>query len=179
MAFKREHVEQFVAQHAPGERLVTYLVTSKRGASFSQNVGVGSASVVVTRSIDLGDERRIDLYEALGLDPDRRVGEGQQDTFYALTDRQILFGNRTSLRNHPKDLLHTAPADGVRVHWYDDAQAGSGNSFRHMIIEFGDGAWRGDRAGLTALGRKLKSINVDEFFEVLGDRAIHIPQPSG
>lgn len=175
MAFKRETVEQWMAQHAPGERLASYLPTGTRGASFSQNVGVGSASVVVSRSIDLGDDRRVDLYETLGLDPERHVGIGALDTFYALTDRQILFGQRGSVRNRPKDLLYAAPADGVRVHWYDDAQPRSGNSFRHMIVDFGDGSWRGDRTGLTALGRKLKSNNVDEFFDVLGDRAIELP----
>ena len=118
---------------------------------------------------DLGDGRRRDLVTSLGLDPDGSLA-GDQTTFLLLTDRRLVLGKRSAL-NRPKDVLHTAPADGVTVYWFD-ADAGSGNRFRHFLTVFGDGRWRSDRSGLTALGKVLKSSNADEFLEALGDRAV-------
>ena len=72
-------------------------------------------------------------------------------------------------------LLHEAPASEFAVHWVDD-DIGSGNRFRHLLSDFGQGAWRTDRIGLTALGRDMgASTNTEEFFSVLGDRAQQIP----
>ena len=172
MAFKRQHLEEWTAKTLPGERVVSYVVTGQRGASYTQ---ASSTGPVRTHKVGLGDDRRTALADALGLDPEEKVGYLELETFYVLTDRQLILGKR-SWRNRPKELLHTAPLEAVRVHWFDH-DGGAGNRYRHFVTEFGGGAWRGDRSGLTALGREVTSSNADDWVQALGERAIEAPEP--
>ena len=118
-----------------------------------------------------GTEAIRDLVQQLGLDDANKVGFMVSTTFLALSDQRVFYGSRSSVRNRPKDLLHEAPASAFTVHWIDD-DTGAGNRFRHLLLDFGEGAWRSDRLGLTALNRDLsRHSNLHEFFEVLGERA--------
>jgi hypothetical protein len=168
MALKRSHFEKWAAAEFPDETFVSYAVTSTwKAVGFM--VPTGGAGNLHISGPDLGDGRRRDLVQRLGLDPNGGF-PGSQTTFLLLTDRRMVLGARSAL-NRPKTVLHTAPVDGVTVYWFD-ADAGSGNRFRHFLTVFGDGRGRSDRAGLSALGRELQSSNADEFVEALGDRAI-------
>ena len=164
MAFKHEQLSRWLAEQAPGETLVSYAVTSFGQTS---SAGVGSG---VTPSASSGIDRREAFAESLGAE--RAYSGGYNTTFYALTDRRLILGTRSGVRNRPKDLLHSAPVDGITVSWFDDDE-GAGNSFRHFVADFGDGTIRSDRAGLTMLGRPAKS-NAEAFTEALGDRARHL-----
>ena len=161
MSFKREQVEKWVARHCPGERFVTYVVTSTRSGG-----SVGSGARIEQVSVD-GDSQRNALATSLGLDPDDRLQVPHEDTFVAITDRQCVLGSRSGFRNRPKEVLHAAPVDRVRVWWFDDDRGP--NQFRHFVTDFGDGSWRSDRTGLTALGRELTSSNAHEYVDVLGE----------
>ena len=67
-----------------------------------------------------------------------------------------------------------APASGLAVHWVDDDR-GSGNRFRHLLLDFGGGAWRTDRVGLRAMKQDVATKhNVEPFFAALGERAHQI-----
>ena len=167
MAFKHEQLTGWLATQAPGESLVSYVVTSF-GQVGSSNPGSG-----VTSSSSSGIDRREAF--AASLEPERPLSGGYNTTFYALTDRRLILGTRSGVRNRPKDVLHSAPVDDITVYWFDDDE-GAGNSFRHFVADFGDGTIRSDRAGLTMLGRPAKS-NADHFIEALGDRA-QLIQPS-
>lgn len=168
MAFKRSHIEKWAAAEFPGETVVSYAVTGTWAAAGFMVPTAGAGNLHLSGP-GLGDERRRDLVERLGLDPDGSF-TGHQTTFLLLTDRQLVLGSRSAL-NRPKDVLHAAPADAATVYWFD-ADTGSGNRFRHFLTVFGDGRWRSDRSGLTALGRVLKASNADEFVAALGDRAV-------
>ena len=161
MAFKQERLEGWAAAAFPGEQFVSYVVTGLGTPNLtgqSRTSGTG------------GDQRRQDLVQQLGLDPEGDAGAGHTTTFLLLTDRRLALGTRSSVRNRPSDLLHSASIEGVRVHWFDH-DAGGGNRQRHFVTEFGDGRWRADFSGLTALGRPLKS-NAEHFIEALGHRAV-------
>ncbi len=162
MSFKREHVAKWMAREFPGDRFVTYVVTSTRGAG---SVGVGAESEQVPIG---GDAQRSALAESLGLDPGGRLRATHDETFWVLTDRQLVLGSRSAFRNRPKEVLRAAPIDGVRVWWFD-SDPDAGNQFRHFFTDFGDGSWRGDRTGLTALGRELTTANAQEYVQVLGE----------
>lgn len=173
MAFKRAHVEKWAAEALPGETVVSYVVTSTFTPSGPSFVAGGSI-IVHTRSPDLGDRERSDLITQLGLDREQRLQVRSQATLLVLTDRRLVLVSRSAF-NRPKDILHSGPADRIRVHWFDH-DAGSGNRFRHFITEFGDGHWRSDRSGLSALGRDLKVSNADDFVRALGGRAIEVTE---
>jgi hypothetical protein len=166
MALKAELCEAWVeAQAAPGERYLTYVVTSTNAPTNPAPVGSRTG---MTFS---GAEAVRDLVRRLGLNDADKVGWGVSSTFLALSDRRVLYGSRSSFRDRPKDLLHEAPASGFAMYWVDD-DTGAGNRFRHLLLDFGEGAWRTDRIGLTALGKDMSHrTNLHEFFEVLGDRA--------
>ena len=164
MAFKHEQLSGWLAEQAPGETLVSYVAT---GFGQMHSAGVGSS---VTPSSSSGIDRREAFAESLGAE--RSYSSGYNTTFYALTDRCLILGTRSAVRNRPKDLLHSAPVEGITVYWFDDDE-GAGNSFRHFVADFGDGTIRSDRTGLTMLGRPTKST-ADPFIEALGDRAQHI-----
>jgi hypothetical protein len=167
MAFKHEQLSGWLAEQALGETLVSYTVTSF-GQVSSSNPGSG-----VTSSSSSGIARREAFAESLGAE--RSYSSGYNSTFSALTDQRLILGSRSGVRNRPKDVLHSAPVDEITVYWFDDDE-GAGNSFRHFVVDFGDGTIRSDRAGLTMLGRPTKS-NADDFVEALGDRAQRI-EPS-
>lgn len=162
MAFKRHHIESWVTRQFPGERFLSYVATSTRGGATAGAGGIHSSGSIG------GDVERLALAESIGLDPEGRLVVHHEATFWALTDRQLLLGTRSGLRNRPKELLHAAAIDGVRVWWFDsDPEAG--NQFRHFLVDFGDGSWRGDRTGLKALGRELTTSNSDEFLQAIGE----------
>ncbi len=162
MGFKHEQLGRWLATQAPGESLVSYVVTSF-GVVGSTNVGSG-----MTAPASSGIDRREAFAESLG--PETSLI--RETTFSALTDRRLILGTRSGMRNRPKDLLHSAAVDAVTVHWFDDDE-GAGNRFRHFVTDFGDGTVRTDRAGLTVMGRPTTS-NADAFVDALGDRARQI-----
>ena len=170
MAFKAELCRTWVEERTGGaDRYLTHVVTQTRTP---QKVGhPGLTSSFAFSGADLIRERAAQL----GLAEEDKVGLLQETTFVALSQQRVFYGTRSSFRNRPKDLLHEAPASEFAVHWVDD-DIGSGNRFRHLLSDFGQGAWRTDRIGLTALGRDMgASTNIEEFFSVLGDRAQQIP----
>ena len=171
MALKKAHVEKWAATELPGEAVLSYTATSTFTPT-GPSVVAGGAILVRTGSPELGDGRRVDLREQLGLEPANQVHADSTATLLVLTDRRIVLATR-SARNRPKNVVHSGPVDKIRVHWFDH-DAGSGNRFRHFLTEFGDGYWRSDRAGLTALGRTLKASNADDFVIALGDNAIEV-----
>jgi hypothetical protein len=166
-------VEKWAANALPGETVISYALTSTYTPS-GPGILVGGWILAYARSPELGDNRRSDLITHLGLDREKRLQVQSESTLLVLTDRQLVLATRSAL-NRPKDILHAGPAGRIRVHWFDH-DAGSGNRFRHFITEFGDGHWRSDRAGLTALGRDLKASNSDDFVSALGDKAIEVTQ---
>ena len=173
MAFKRTHVEKWAATALPGETIVSYVLTT----TFTPGgfgVVAGGAIVVHTNGPDVGDDRRVDLREQLGLDPEKRIDVRKTTNLLVLTNRRLVLATR-SARNRPKDIVHAGPAEKARVHWFDH-DAGSGTRLRHFIIEFGDGYWRTDRSGVTALGRTIKANNADGFVAALGSRAIEVSE---
>jgi hypothetical protein len=163
MAFKREHLVEWLASEAPGETLVSYAVTGFGGVA-GTNPGSG-----LTAGSSSGIERREAFAESLSP----ATHHIRDTTFHALTDRRLILGTRSGMRNRPKDRLHSAPIEQVTVHWFDDDEGG-GNRFRHFVTDFGDGTIRSDRSGLTVMGRATKS-NADAFLEALGDRARPMP----
>lgn len=164
MAFKGEQCEAWVAEQAPGERFVSYLVTGTGTPTNPSPVGMRSGMTFH------GPEALRELAAQRGLDDAHKVGFLVESTFLALTDQRVLYGSRSSLRNRPKDLLHAAPSSGFSLTWVDDDR-GAGNRFRHLLIDFGDGAWRIERTGLTALNKDLSGhTNVHHFFDAVGDR---------
>jgi len=174
MAFKQEWVDEWTAAVAPGERLVSYLVAAMWTPIVVTETAGGSTwhSGHRAKSLDITGDATMDQHIAeLTTNPDARVAPMTSAVFYALTNQRLLLGSRSSARNRPKDLLHHAPAEQVIVHWFDHDET-AGNRFRHLLVDFGDGRWRRDRTGLTAMGKDLRSTsNVTEFFEALGDRA--------
>ncbi len=167
MAFKYEQLPGWLVTQAPGETLVSYVATAFGTMS---SAGVGSS---VTPSSSSGMSRREAFAES--LDSEQTYRSGYNTTFYALTDRRLFLGTRSSVRNRPKDVLHSAPISGITVYWFDDDEGG-GNVFRHFVTDFGDGTIRSDRTGLKVLGRATKS-NAEHFIDALGDRAVRI-EPS-
>ena len=167
MAFKGEDCKAWVeAQAAPGEQFVSYVVTGTRTPANPAPVGRERDGIRFN-----GTEALRDLAQRLGLDDANKVGLMVESTFLALTDQRVLYGSRSSFRDRPKDLLHAAPLSGFTVYWIDD-DIGAGNRFRHLLLDFGDRAWRTERIGLTALKKDMSHrTNVHEFFEALGDRA--------
>jgi len=162
MAFKREHLESWLATEVAGDTLVSYVVTQ------AGRVDTGQTGTTANH----GDRQRDAFAETLDLE--FPYGSGWNSTFYALTNRQLLLGTRSGMRNRPKELLHRAPIEQVTVHWFDHDE-GSGNRFRHFVTDFGDGTGRVDRSGLTALGRQVKSSNADHFLDALGEHARRLP----
>ena len=163
MAFKKEHVEKWLSQKFPGERFVSMVSSGLWSASTNRHIR------------NPGDQRRTELAESLGLDQELKIPPFHQNTFYAITDKQIILGTRSGFSNKPKDLLHAAPLDGLTIHWFDDTN--DPNRARHFVTVFGDGSgkWRSDKTGLTALGRPLKNSTADEFIQALGSHAKHVP----
>lgn len=182
MGFRREWVEGWLREVGePGEHLLSHAVTAMwKGVSLrpgTSTLGGGGLSAEVLKLE--GEEILVRRTEGMALDPDRAVAPLSHATFLALTDRRLLLGSRSGFRNRPKDLLHAAPLDGVRIHWFDHPE-GAGNRFRHLLIEFGDGAWRADRSGLSALGKDLTGTsNIHHFFGVVGDRAVPLQDAQG
>ena len=168
MAFKHEQLSGWLADRAPGETLVSHTPT---GFGQVNSAGVGSS---VTPGASGGIARREAFAESLGAE--QKYSSGYNTTFYALTDRSLILGTRSGVRNRPKDVLHSAPVGGITVYWFDDDEGG-GNSFRHFVADFGDGTIRSDCTGLTMLGRPLKSSKGKQFIDALGERA-QLIQPS-
>lgn len=167
MAFKEEQCREWVEEHAPGEALVSYLVTqtwapqNTHAAGMNTNMHFAGAQVVQDRAADLG------------LVEENKVGMFEDKTFLALTGDHILYGSR-NWRDRPKKLLHTAPASDFQIHWVDE-DYGAGTHLRHLLLDFGGGAWRTDRVGLRAMKQDTaKKHNVEPFFAELGDRAHQI-----
>lgn len=172
MAFKRQWVEDWVGEHAPGERLVSHLVTATwKGfyvtGTFKAGAMAGQRAEQLTLKGEAAFNERI---QALGLDPNLQVAPMVDASFFALTEQRLLFGSRSGMRNRPKDLLHAAPVGSVTVYWYDHDE-GAGNRFRHLLVQFGDGRWRAERSGLSALGKDLTDTsNAYHFAQALGSR---------
>lgn len=163
MAFKKEHVEKWLAEKFPDERLVSMVSSGLWAATTDRRIR------------NSGDQRRTELAEALGLDEELKIPWYHDSTFYALTRNQIILGTRSGFRNRPKDLIHAAPLEGLTIHWFDD-EIGP-NRARHFVTVFGDGSgkWRSDKTGLTALGRPIKNSPADEFIKALGSHAKQVP----
>ncbi|MCB2223708.1 MAG: hypothetical protein KQH83_05975 [Actinobacteria bacterium] len=173
MGFKHQDLDAWAAEHLPGETVVSWVTTSADmpgGGAFR----AGDGPLVHYSGPTGGIRRRAAVAKELGYDPDKGF-RGYGGTFLLLTDTSLSLGTRSGVRNRPKDLLHTAPLAGVRVHWFDH-DAGSGNRFRHFITDFGDGRWRTEHTGLTALKRPVSS-NADAFLAALGDLAVEVPDP--
>lgn len=163
MAFKKEHVEKWIAEKFPGERLVSMVSSGLWSASTNRHIR------------NPGDMRRTELAESLGLDQELKIPWYHDATFYALTNKQIILGTRSGFLNRPKDILHAAPLEGLIIYWFDDNN--KPNIARHFVTVFGDdsGKWRADKTGLTALGRPIKSSTADEFIQALGSHAKQVP----
>ncbi len=159
MAFKREHVEKWLADKFPGEKLVSMV---------SSGLWAGTTD---RRIRNPGDQRRTELAASLELDQELKIPFFYQSTFYALTENQIILGTRGGFLGRPKDILHAAPLKGLVIHWFDDTN--DPNRARHFVTIFGDGSgkWRADKTGLTAFGRPLKNSTADEFVKALGSHA--------
>lgn len=167
MAFKEEQCQGWLAEHAPGESLVSHLVTAMwapqntHGAGMNTNMEFSGTEVLRKRATELG------------LEDDDKVGQFHDKTFLALTPDRILYGSR-NWRDRPKDLLHVAPASDFVVHWVDE-DYGAGTHLRHLLLDFGGGAWRTDRVGLRAMKQDTAAKhNVEPFFGALGGRARQI-----
>lgn len=167
MAFKEEHCQAWLGEHAPGETLVSYLVTQTwapqktHGVGMDTNVHFSGTEIIRNKAAELG------------LADDDKVGQFQDRTFLALTTDQIVYGSR-NWRDRPKHFLHAAPAGDFQVHWVDE-DYGAGTHVRHLLLDFGGGAWRTDRVGLRAMKQDTaKKHNVEPFFAELGDRAHQI-----
>lgn len=178
MAFKREWVEDWVASVAPGERLVSHVAAAMWTPMAVTAVPDGNPWTSDLRAGNVhfkGDDVMDRRIAEFGADPARAVAPMIDVGFYALTDRRLLLGSRSSVRNRPKDLLHAAPAGQVTVFWFDSMETGR-NLFRHLLVDFGEGYWRRDRTGLEVLGKDLRATsNVDHFFAALGPRARALP----
>jgi hypothetical protein len=161
MAFKKEHVEKWLAEKFPGEILVSMVSSGLWTATSDRRIR------------NWGDQRRTELATSLGLDQELKISHFYDATFYALTETQIILGTRSGFLNRPKDILHAAPLDGLVIHWFDDTNGP--NRARHFVTIFGDGKWRADKTGLTALGRPLKNSTADEFIQALGSYAKQVP----
>ncbi len=170
MAFKKEHVEKWLAAEFPGQKLVSMVSSGLWAASYSTPGTSGSFS---SNHRNSGDQRRTELAASLGLDQELKIPPFYEPTFYALTESQIILGTRSGFLNRPKDILHAAPLDGLIIHWFDDTIGP--NRARHFVTVFSDGKWRADKTGLTALGRPLKNSTADEFVKALGSHARQVP----
>ena len=167
MAFKEEQCQAWVAEHAPGEHLVSHLVTqtwapqNTHAAGMNTNMRFSGAEIVNDKAAELG------------LAEENKVGQFQEKTFLALTQGRILYGSR-NWRDRPKKLLHAAPASDFAIHWVDE-DYGAGTLLRHLLLDFGGGAWRTDRVGLRAMKQDVATKhNVEPFFAALGERAHQI-----
>lgn len=167
MAFTEEHCRVWVGEHAPGEQLVSHLVTQTWAPQNTHAVGMN------TNMHFSGTEIIRDKAAELGLNDDDKVGLFEDKTFLALTRGLILYGSR-NWRDRPKKLLHSAPADDFAIHWVDE-DYGAGTHLRHLLLDFGGGAWRTDRVGLRAMKQNTAAKhNVEPFFAALGERAHQI-----
>ncbi|MBT3337364.1 MAG: hypothetical protein HN855_08650 [Anaerolineae bacterium] len=164
MAFKKQHVEKWIAAEFPGEKLVSMVASGLWTVDYS---GTGSRNP--------GDHRRTELVASLGLDQELQISPFYSTTFYALTEKQIILGTRSGFSNRPKDIIHAAPLDGLIIHWFDDTVGP--NRSRNFVTIFSDGKWRADKTGLTALGRPLKNSTADEFVKALGSHAKQVLNP--
>lgn len=167
MAFKEEQCRAWVGEHAPGEHLVSYLVTqtwapqNTHAPGMDTNLHFSGAEVVGNRAAELG------------LVEEGKVGRFEDRTFLALTQGLVLYGSR-SWRDRPKRLLHSAPASDLTIYWVDEDH-GAGTHLRHLLLDFGGGAWRTDRVGLRAMKQDVAAKhNVGPFFTALGGRAHQI-----
>ncbi len=163
MTFKKEHVEKWLAEKIPGERLVSMVSSGLWSASTNRHIR------------NSGDQHRTELATSLGLDPELKIPHFHQATFYALTENKIILGTRSGFLNRPKELLHAVPLEGLIVHWFDDTN--EPNIARHFVTVFRDGKWRSDKTGLTALGRPIKNSTADEFIKALGSYANQVSYP--
>ena len=167
MAFEEEHCRVWADEHAPGEPLVSYLVTQTWAPQKTQGVGMD------TNMHFSGAEVIRDKAAELGLVEENKVGQFQEKTFLALTSDHILYGSR-NWRDRPKHLLHSAPASEFALHWVDE-DYGAGTHLRHLLLDFGGGAWRTDRVGLRAMKKDVTARNnVEPLFAALGERAHQI-----
>ncbi len=166
MAFKKEHVEKWLAEKFPDEKLVSMVSSGLWATNYS-----GPSGSHTSRFRDSGDKGRTELAESLGLDQDLKLSPFHSATFYALTENQIILGTHGGFLGRPKDILHAAPLKGLVIHWFDDTNGP--NRARHFVTIFNDGSgkWRADKTGLTALGRPLKNSTADEFVKALGSHA--------
>ncbi len=166
--FKAKHLQRWIDEHAPGETVVAH------HPAVSLSVGgfvvPGTAGIAISAE-DRGADRRIDLVRSLGYTDEQRAGGGAENTFYLLTDRRFILGSRSSTRNRPKDLVHSAPRSAVRLHWFDDPDGS--NRSRNFIVEFGDGTYRSDKMGITLLGRPQEDAERESrtLIDALGGQA--------
>lgn len=167
MAFKEEHCQAWLSEHAPGETLVSYLVTqmwapqNTHAPDMNTNMNFSGVEIIRRKAAELR------------LEDDNKVGQFQDRTFLALTDDQIVYGSR-NWRDRPKHFLHAAPAGDFQLYWVDE-DYGAGTHLRHLLLDFGGGVWRVDRVGLRAMKQNAaKKNNVEPFFAELGERAHQI-----
>ena len=88
MAFKEERCRAWVGEHAPGEELVSYLVTQTWAPQNTHAVGLN------TNMHFAGAEIVRDKAAELGLVEEDKVGQFHDKTFLALTRGRILYGSR-------------------------------------------------------------------------------------
>jgi len=163
MAFKESLLEDWIGSRFPGETVVAYTTATAAGGS---EEGTRHA----TSGAD-GDDRRDELRIELGFLDNAKVGAGIGNTFFAVTQAQMVVGTRSGVRNRPADVVAAVPLADARVHWFDSTEGPTW--WRHWIIDLGDGQWRTDRTGLKALGRATKAASTaDDFVAALGDRAL-------
>lgn len=167
MAFSEARCREFVGEHAPGEPLVSYMVTQTWAPQNTHGAGMN------TNMTFSGTQHIRERATELGLVEENKVGQFQEKTFLALTEGRILYGSR-NWRDRPKALLHSAPGDAFAIHWIDE-DYGAGTHLRHLLLDFGGGAWRTDRVGLRAMKQDVATKhNVEPFFATLGGRAHQI-----
>ena len=167
MAFDEERCRGWLGEHAPGEHLVSYLVTQTWAPQNTHAPGMD------TTTNFSGTEVVRATASELGLVEENKVGLFEERTFLALTGGRILYGSR-NWRDRPKKLLHSAPVSELTIYWVDE-DYGAGTHLRHLLLDFGGGAWRTDRVGLRAMKKDVAAKhNVEPFFTALGGRAHQI-----
>lgn len=166
-SIKAEHVKEWVAKEFPGDTFESHLIASQYSPQYS---APGTHTI---SSGDFGDTDRAAFIDSLELEPDKKVGFMVEQTVHALTDRHLCIGTIGGFRPRPKELLHAGPREGLTVYWYD-GRAEAGNQFRHFVVVFADGTWRGDRTGIKVLGRTPKANHAHRFIETLGPAAVEV-----
>ena len=164
---KREKVEAWIREVAPGESLVAFLV----GGPVNGGVGDGTDSI--------GSDHAADLHiqaQRLGWDPARRISP-VANLAAVLTERQLLLASIGGMWGaRPKDLLHAAPRGQFRAWWWiNDASAAPAATFANLLVAFADGSWAGLGAATKLMGKTVAAAaEAERFLEALGpDGSMH------